>query len=170
MLVAIAAVLLAACGDAREGSSPPTASTAPLQGPPAVSVHQVRSSAPCGTDPAAAVPDRNNGLCFELGPAFVLGDDLVEPTVEFEDDAFSVVVSIADAARDRADESFDECFAGGAGCPAFEGGHGAAAIVLDGVVESAPVIEQEGQAAEGLVIRGDVTEDDAYRIVASLER
>lgn len=135
-----------------------------------MSVHPVLSSAPCGTDAAAAIPDRQHGLCYRLGPAFVFRTDLVDPQVVSEDGAFSVTAKIKGDARGRAKKVFEACRSGAATCPAFEGGHGAIAVVLDRVVESAPLVETSGLADKGLVLRGELTEDDAYRIVDALGR
>ena len=163
------AMLLAGCGSA-SGSSSPTASSAPLEGPPAVSVHPVLSSAPCGTDATVAIPDREHGLCYRLGPAFIFRADLVDPQVVEKGGAFSVTASIKGEARARADRVFEACRTGKPTCPAFEGGHGAIAVVVDRVVESAPLVDKRDLAEKGIALRGDLTEDDAYRIVDALSR
>lgn len=169
MLFGLSALLPTACGGDASSSSP-TASSAPSEAAPAVSVHPVLGSGPCGGGDTAALADRTRERCYELGPAFVLQGDLVNPRVDYVDDTFSVVVEIAAGARSRAEAGFVACRDGAATCPAADGEHGAAAIVIDRVVESAPVIESAEVVESGLVLRGGLTEDDAYRIVDSLSR
>lgn len=168
-LAALLVVVAAACGG--DGGSPtPTASSAPLEDAPAVSVHPVLRQGPCGADTAATLANRDRSTCYEVGPAFVLPGDLVNPQVVYADEAFSVAMEIADGARARAEAGFAACRAGADGCPAGEGGHGSAAIVIDRVVEAAPVIDRADIVDDGLVLQGGLTEDDAYRIVDSFSR
>ncbi len=126
------------------------------------------ANAPDPTDPDATVLLTDDlGISYQVGPAQATGD-------VFENDAqadissgqWAVVVSLRGGAEgeDVWNALTTKCFNRDATCPT-----GQVAIVLDGVVISAPVVQEPVFTGGTVQISGDFTEDEARDLAKILE-
>ena len=84
------------------------------------------------------------------------------PVAVLTNGQWQVVTAVKGKYEDKANEAFNNCFAGGPTCPAQGGSNGAIAIVLDGVVLSAPAVQAADLASgDSFQISGDFTESEA---------
>ncbi len=106
---------------------------------------------PPGVDPSSFLPhEEDETVCAEVGPAERI--DLARAEV-VEGGAtgteWVIEVEVADADQPAANEQFNACASASTGCPT-----GQLAIVVDGVVISAPTVQQPNLADQPFVISG----------------
>ncbi|CAN5816634.1 protein translocase subunit SecD [soil metagenome] len=111
-------------------------------------------------------PSDEGDLVYTLGPVGFTGESLSESSAtlsEFGEWQVNVDANTADQAQ--ANEAFNACFQGLPTCPTqgdtSQGGQGAIAIVLDGVVLSAPTVNAANLASDTFIITGEFDEDEA---------
>ena len=101
-------------------------------------------------------------VIYSLGPVAVEGDALSKAEAVLNDGEWQVVTAVKRSFQDEANEAFNACYGGAATCPGTDGGQGAIAIVLDGVVLSAPTVQGPDLASgESFQITGDFTDTEA---------
>lgn len=116
--------------------------------------------------------DRNGDgrpdACYQLGPVPtddrgpLVGSVVTNPEAQINQGQWGVSLGIRSASLPLFNSVASSCYVGGPTCPSQdESGRGRLAIVLDGVVESAPSIDEPAFSGDGLVISGNMTERDA---------
>jgi preprotein translocase subunit SecD len=121
---------------------------------------------PVGPGEEGQFPADEGELVYTLGPVGFTGESLssADATLgEFGEWQVNVDTNAADQAQ--ANEAFNACFQSLPTCPAqgdtSQGGGGAIAIVLDGVVLSAPTVNAANLASDTFIITGQFGEDEA---------
>ncbi|MCU1496634.1 MAG: secD, partial [Acidimicrobiales bacterium] len=108
------------------------------------------------------VPSDDGSAIYTLGPLGFSGDALSNATAALDQEGWAVKVNVKGSQQAKANQAFNQCFSGGAGCPAqTQEGKGAIAIVLDGVVLSAPAVQAADLASDTFTITGDFDEGEA---------
>ncbi len=154
-----------ACGDDEDGgaaaaTTTTTATTLPGGGTP--------------EDPAApadqvTVPSEDGSVLYTLGPLGFSGEALSSANAALNGGAWTINVAVKGSAKTQANAAFNECYSGGATCPAQnQEGRGAIAIVLDGEVLSAPAVNGPDLASDNFTISGDFDEKDAKELALVL--
>lgn len=115
---------------------------------------------------------------FLLGPTFLRGDGVSEASADLGDTGieWSVQVQLTDAGTSAFSAAAAECFNGGPQCPPSSvgggtndgGAGGRIAIVLDGVVQSAPRVNEPNFDTGEVNISGDFTEGEAENLALVL--
>ena len=121
------------------------------------------------------VPDKpatlssDDGMVSELGPAAVTGDAIEDATASEGPGEWSVDLLFrkGPSGIDLFNKLAAKCFAGEPECPAQQE-HGSLAVVLDGVVMSAPTINEASFERDQIVISGSFTENEAKDLALSL--
>ena len=104
--------------------------------------------------------DRNS--IYILGPVGFEGAALSKATATLNNGEWEVSVNVKSSQQSLANLTFNACNAGADTCPAQNStGQGAIAIVLDGEVLSAPVVQQQNLASDTFTISGDFSEGEA---------
>lgn len=95
---------------------------------------------------------------YQLGPAKLTGDGLKSAEVAFQQDGWGVDLELksGETGLDKFNELAAECYAGADTCPTRQ-----LAIVMDGVVESAPTVNQPSFDNGKVRISGSFTETKA---------
>ena len=107
-------------------------------------------------------PSEDGAALYTLGPVGISGDALSGANAVLNNAEWLVDVSIKGGQKAAANEMFNACYQGAPTCPAQgQDGRGATAIVLDGVVLSAPAVQGPNLADENFTISGDFSEGDA---------
>ncbi len=102
-----------------------------------------------------------------VGPTGGYGRDLQLDEVVTEAGSWLVQVEAIGPGRAALGAMFDDCNDGGSTCPATSTDPGAVAIVLDGMVVSAPAVQSLGLADEPFVIVAS-DEAEARRLAAAI--
>lgn len=158
-------------GSSRRVSAPTT--TAPAA--PAPTDNAADGSAGDGeTDPATGLapgqtvlPGQNDGLLYLLGPAEATGEVFSsDSSAQIDAGKWVVVAQLRGGAAgaDLWNALAAKCFAGGADCPTKS-----IAIILDGQVISAPVVQTPNFTGGSVQITGDFTESDAQDLAKILQ-
>lgn len=128
------------------------------------------------------VPSEDGALLYTLGPVECVeaaqldgsctggftGDSLSQATAMLGGDGqWAVSASVKGSERGRANTAFNACYSGGATCPGSTG-PGSIAIVLDGVVLSAPAVQAQNLASEDFTITGNFNEGEAKELALVL--
>lgn len=176
------AIAVTACGDDEPTRSPqatmPTSTTeSAAAAAMTLQFRPVLASAPCDDLEGEALPPgqdvlsaKEGVLCYQVGPVGADGVD-VSAAEATSDGAggWAVSITFADHATDLANEMFDACFRGDESCPPMEGGVGYVAVIVDGVVASAPAVQGENLASQELQVTGRFTEAEANGLAAALD-
>jgi len=127
-----------------------------------------------GTDPATGLAPgqtvlrgRNDGLLYLLGPAEATGEVFTnDATAQIDRGAWVVVAQLRGGAEgeDKWNALAGKCYAGGADCPTKS-----IAIILDGVVISAPVVQEPSFTGGNVQISGDFTEAESTDLAKILQ-
>lgn len=121
-------------------------------------------------DGQEALQDESTG-CYLVGPAVLQADDLVSAEAQLEGFAWTVLVEVDPRQQGPANDVFNACFHGAPTCPGLQESvsrSGQMAIVLDGVVASAPMIMAENLASDALAISGGFDQADAELLAYQL--
>lgn len=169
-------------GSSRGRTRSVTDTTAPASGdavtPPTDSTPENLTGAPTttvpGTDPATGLAPgqtvlrgRDDGMLYLLGPAEATGEVFSnDSTAQIDRGAWVVVAQLRDGAEgeDKWNALAGKCYAGGADCPTK-----AIAIILDGVVISAPVVQEPSFTGGSVQISGNFTQDEAADLAKILQ-
>lgn len=109
-----------------------------------------------------AFPSQDGELAYLLGPVGFDGAALESATANIPQGAWLVSVKVKDSQVAVANAAFNQCYSGGATCPAqSQQGQGSIAIVLDGEVVSAPTVNGADLASDEFTISGDFSESEA---------
>lgn len=107
--------------------------------------------------PTETVPDAAGERGYQLGPAEVTGDVIEDARAETGPDGrWSIALVMTQDGIVRFNETASRCAPPSAPCPT-----GQLAIVLDGVVHSAPVIQEPRFERDQITISGDFSEEEA---------
>jgi len=121
-----------------------------------------------------AIPSADRSFCYVLGPSAGNAADIAAAHVEQSASDWSVVVKAVPGASTRRLNAFlNACYRGTASCPgvtAGDGGHGAAAVMLDGGVITSPSVNGRDLASESFTIAGSFTEAQATKLAHALNR
>lgn len=192
--VLLTALVLAGCGSSsgdapvaeRATTSSPATTTAtadpgtPTQ-PPSTGAAALSFRPVLASDTCAALPSGPSGtetlrssdgtICYQVGPVGATADDLTdaEPTQDSEDqNRWTVLVTPSAEGAKRLNLLFDACFHGDPTCPP-QAGSGSVAIVFQGEVVSAPMVNAPGLADQPFVISGEFTEQQAQALAALIK-
>ena len=137
------------------------------------------SSSACGSsagslppsDPSIPLPEgavrllsEDKTTIFTMGPVVMEGDALAESSAVLYQGVWQVVTSVKGPSQAKANEGFNACFSGQPTCPTK-----AIAIVLDGEVLSAPVVQSADLASnDSFQITGDFSEGEAKELALVL--
>lgn len=122
---------------------------------------------PGGAAPAGAVLESSDGAAlYTLGPVGLNGDALSRANAVLNGGDWQVNVAVKGSQKDTANALFNSCYNAAAECPPVgtdDSGaqRGAVAIVLDGVVLSAPTVNGLDLAADDFTISGGFDEGEA---------
>ncbi len=152
-------------GDA--GETPPTTG-APEFGPPAPT-----TTLPPDTTGQITAPNQDGTELCVLGPAAGTGEAFERKSAAVEIDlqtgGWIVSADLRGEGQLAWNSIAQQCFNGLPTCPAAPGGRGRLAIVLDGIVQSAPTVN--AQSFPGAVtISGDFTETEARDLAQTINR
>jgi preprotein translocase subunit SecD len=122
-------------------------------------------------DPAEGLPEgsvrlysEDRQFIYTLGPVGLEGDALNEATATLNNGQWQVVTSVRSEFSDQGTALFDGCYNAEPACPSQ-----AVAIVLDGVVLSAPQVQGPGLAtSDSFQITGEFTEGEAKELALVL--
>ena len=196
--VLLAALVLAGCGGSSDGgsaserttTSAPATTTATADGAddytptqlPGTGADTLAFRPVLSSDTCAAAPSGPSGtetlrssdgtVCYQVGPMGATAADLAEaePTQDSEDqNRWTVLVTPSPAGATRLNTLFDACFHGDASCPP-QAGRGSVAIVFQGEVVSAPMVNAPGLADQPFVISGEFTEQQAQALADLINR
>jgi preprotein translocase subunit SecD len=152
---------------APDSTVPPT-TEAPVFGPPAPT-----TTLPPDTTGQITVPNQDGTELCVLGPPAGTGEVFVRKSagVDIDLDTGGWVVN-ADL-RGEGEVAWNaiaqQCYNGTPTCPAAPGGRGRLAIVLDGIIQSAPTVNAPSFAG-AVTISGDFTEDEARDLAQTINR
>lgn len=110
---------------------------------------------------------RNDGLLYLLGPAGATGEVFTnDASAQIDRGSWVVVAQLRGGAEgeDKWNALAGKCYAGGADCPTKS-----IAIILDGVVISAPVVQEPSFTGGNVQISGDFTEAEATDLAKILQ-
>ena len=117
----------------------------------------------CGVDPGMSnlVENESGDLCYRLDATSFNGTELYRAEAVLQE-AWTVTVEARPDAVDRLNALFNACFEAEPICPANGAeGRGSVAIILEGVVISAPAVNGADLANEAFTISADLTEQEA---------
>jgi len=104
----------------------------------------------------------DGSIIYTLGPVAMEGDSLSKADAVLTNGEWQVVTAVKRSQVKKANEAFNACYEGAETCPAAGGTNGSIAIVLDGVVLSAPAVQGPDLASgDSFQISGDFTEGEA---------
>jgi preprotein translocase subunit SecD len=126
------------------------------------------------------VKDKNGNINarYRLGPAFLTGSAVETAAAKFDQNTNEYVVTLTLKGGENGIDTFNkvaqQCFNGEATCPAVLNRTGSIAITLDGVVQSAPAIQPDGQSfspfqRDQISISGSFTEGSANQLALVLK-
>lgn len=130
------------------------------------------------TAPVAAVPGSSGQFpsddgraIYTLGPVGFTGEALssAQASLDTQGGGWQVNVNVKGSQQGKANDAFNACFSGGATCPgqastSTQSGGGRIAIVLDGKVLSAPVVQSSDLASKQFQISGSFSESEAKNL------
>jgi preprotein translocase subunit SecD len=113
---------------------------------------------------------------YQLGPAFLNGSAISDAQSQFGSSGWEVNLHLKGGANgiDTWNKVTEQCFNGASNCPGIgTNGHGQVAIVLDSVVQSAPVIQPDQSsfspfAADQIAISGNFNQSEADNLALVL--
>jgi len=141
-------------------------SSSPTSTPALTPATSVPSSVPTGTPQTEVLPLLGGGTCL-VGPPGGTGEVFARNSANVELDqqrGWSVVVSLSGAGEGAWNTLASECFNGLESCPSRQ-----LAIVLDGVVQSAPTVQAPSFQGE-VSITGNFAEEEARSLARVLNR
>jgi preprotein translocase subunit SecD len=113
-------------------------------------------------------PDDLPEFCYQLGPVpsddsgYLVGGVVTNPEAQINSGEWGVALGIKGDSLALFNTTATACYVGAPMCPAQgDDGRGRLAIVLDGVVESAPSINEPTFSGDGLTISGNMGQQDA---------
>jgi preprotein translocase subunit SecD len=105
-------------------------------------------------DTQVILPDKEGASRYVLGPAEGTGEDVASARAELINATWQVSLTLTEKGIENFNKLAGVCYTGGATCPPGDRGRGRIAIELDGVVESAPEIQEASFERDQISISG----------------
>jgi hypothetical protein len=129
---------------------------------PVLEVQRCRSGLP------AVIPDEAGEYCYRLGPQVATGEDLFQAAA-VEEQSWAVSVRARPDSVSKLNDLFNACFRADETCPALDqSGRGGVAILLNGLILSAPQVNGLDLADDAFMITGAMTDTEASDLAAAI--